>query len=151
MKLISQHTVISILVNDQDEALSFYTEKLGLEVRDDITFAPGLRLLTVAPRTQVKPVIALAKPEISVHGESHVKDVMARIGLRSPILFATDNCCSEYELLRARGVNFASAPTKQLYGVEAVFKDPYGNAFSLLEASPEIRALFKRQDVGTAA
>ena len=134
MKLISQHSVISILVRDQDEALRFYTEKLRLEMRKDVTFAPGLRLLTVGVRGQAKPEIALE-----------------HVGRQVPMVFVTDNCRKEYERLRARGVKFASAPTQQLYGLEAVFEDLYGHAFSLLEASPEALSSFEQHSIGTAA
>ncbi len=151
MKLISQHTVISILVKDQDEALRFYTERLGLEKRSDLAFGPGLRLLTVAPQGQRKPEIALAKPDVVLHGEERVRELMEHIGAGLPWLFTTENCRQEYERLLARGVRFVSAPTRQLYGVEARFVDPYGNTFSLLEASPEVRSLFESRYVGTAA
>ncbi|HZR38950.1 MAG TPA: VOC family protein [Ktedonobacteraceae bacterium] len=151
MKLVSQHTVISILVKDQEEALRFYTEKLGLEKRSDHTFGPGLRLLTVAPTGQQKPEIALAKPDVSWHGEERVRELMTHIGQGAPWLFVTDDCRKEYEMLLARGVTFVSAPTHHLYGVEAVFVDLYGNTFSLLEASPEVRSMFENHSIGTAA
>ena len=108
MKLIAQHAVISILVPDQDEALRFYTEQLGLEKRTDIVYAPGMRLLTVALRGQQKPEIALAHPEPSLHGEERVRELMSGIGHASPWVFATDNCRAEYERLRVRGVKFLS-------------------------------------------
>lgn len=151
MKLISPHTVIAILVKDQAEALCFYTEHLGLEKRSDVTFGPGLRFLTVAAPDQYKPEIALARPDILWHSEKRVKAVMERVGRKVSSVFATDNCRKEYELLQARGVQFVCAPTEQLYGLEAIFVDPDGNAFSLLEASPEVRSLFEKQSVGTAA
>ena len=59
MKKITPLAIISILVEDQDEALRFYTEQLGLEKRADVTYGPGLRWLTVAPKGQQKPEIAL--------------------------------------------------------------------------------------------
>ena len=63
MKKITQLAVIPILVADQDEALRFFTEKLELEKRTDVIFGPGMRWLTVAPKGQKKPEIALAKPD----------------------------------------------------------------------------------------
>ena len=68
MKIITSLAVISILVEDQDEALRFYTEKLGLEKRSDVHFGPGMRWLTVAPKGQKRPEIALAKPDIRKDG-----------------------------------------------------------------------------------
>jgi predicted enzyme related to lactoylglutathione lyase len=151
MKLITPLTVVSILVKDQDEALAFYTEKLGLEKRSGTIFGPGLRFVTVAPRGQKKPEIALAKPDLSLHGEERVQELMARVGQGIPWIFYTDNCRKTYESLLARGVHFLRTPDKQLYGVEALFEDPYGNAFALLEATPEALSLFENRCIGTAA
>jgi len=151
MKLNTHIAVVSILVKDQEEALHFYTEKLGLEKRSDITFGPGLRLLTVASRDQKKPEIALAKPDASLHDPQHIKELEGHIGQGVPWVFDTNDCHKTYEMLLARGVKFVSVPTKQLYGVEAVFEDPYGNTFVLLEAAPGARALFASRRVGTAA
>lgn len=151
MKLISQHAIISVLVQDQEEALRFYTQKLGLEKRRDITYGPGMRLLTVALKGQQKPELVLAKPDPSLSGEERVKELLEHIGRKVSSIFVTDNCHGEYESLVARGVPFICAPTTQLYGVEAVFKDPYGNTFSLLEAAPGIRIQLERSDFGTAA
>jgi predicted enzyme related to lactoylglutathione lyase len=151
MRLITQHTVISVLVPDQDEALRFYTEQLGMEKRTDITYAPGMRLLTVALYGQHKPEIALAHPEPSLHGEERVRELMSAIGHASPWLFVTDNCRAEYEQLQARGVKFLSEPTRQLYGLQAIFADLYGNTFVLLEATPEVRVLLDRRSINSAA
>src|SRR5690348_10982094 len=106
MKLISPHTLISVLVRDQEEALHFYTNILGLEKRSDITFGPGLRLLTVAPRGQQKPEIALARPEVAWHGETRVQELLSHIGRELPSVFVTEDCRRDYELLQARGVWF---------------------------------------------
>ncbi|HLI87843.1 MAG TPA: VOC family protein [Ktedonobacteraceae bacterium] len=141
MKLVTQLTLISVLVQDQDEALHFYSEKLGLEKRTDTIFGPGLRLLTVALPGQQRPEIALAKPDAARHGEQGIGEVKERAGRRPPWIFSTEDCHKTYEILRARGVKFVSEPTQRLYGIEAVFEDPYGNAFALVEASPESYSL----------
>ncbi len=143
--------MVSVLVNDQDEALQFYTEKLGLEKRIDVTYAPGMRWVTVAPKGQRKPEIALAKPDAVLHNAAYLKESKERTGHGIAWMFDTDNCRQSYETLLARGVTFITTPTKQLYGIEAVFADPYGNIFSLLEPSPEARSLFLEHRVGTAA
>lgn len=148
---MTQLAMIAVLVRDQDEALQFYTEKLGLEKRADMTFGPGLRWLTVAPKGQKKPEIALAKPDATLHGEQRTAELMGHIGHGIPWVFDTPDCRKTYELLIARGVKFLSTPTKQLYGVEAVFEDPYGNMFTLLEPSPEARSLLRTRKIGTAA
>ncbi len=143
--------MISVLVNDQDEALQFYTEKLGLEKRVDISYGPGMRLVTVAPKGQPKPEIALARPDERLHDAGHLKELRERTGHGIAWMFDTDDCNQSYKTLLARGVTFITTPTKQLYGVEAVFTDPDGNIFSLLEPSPEARSLFLEHRVGTAA
>lgn len=153
MKRIPSLAIIAILVADQDEALCFYTEKLGLEKRTDVTFGPGMRWLTVAPSGQRKPEIALAIPDASLCGTQILRNREGIRGCGNGInwVFDTDDCCTMYRTLLARGVNFLSPPTKQLYGMEAVFEDPYGNMFSLLEPSPEAYSMFEKASIGTAA
>lgn len=151
MRLISPHTLISILVNDQDEALQFYTRVLGLEKRSDMAFGPGLRFLTVAPRGQKKPELALAQPDVTLYGESYVNELKGNQRQKLSSIFVTDNCQETYTSLSQQGVTFISVPTKQLYGIEAVFLDPYGNLFALIEATHGIRSLFKNKFMGTAA
>ena len=148
---MTQLAMVSVFVKDQDEALAFYTEKLGLEKRADVTYGPGLRFVSVAPRGQHKPEIALAKPDETLHSVERIQEIMARIGRSIHYMFDTDDCQRMYETLCERGVKFVSEPTRQLYGVEAIFEDLDGNMFSLLEPSPEARSLLKDRRVGTAA
>lgn len=145
MKVLTHLAVVSLLVRDQDEALRFYTEKLGLEKRADVQYGPGLRWLTVAAKGQYKPQIALAKPDVALHGESRTLELMERIGQGASCIFDTEDCHKTYELLRRRGVSFVSMPTKQLYGIEAIFRDPWGNTFVLLEPNPEARLRLKER------
>jgi predicted enzyme related to lactoylglutathione lyase len=151
MKLTTHIAVIPVMVADQEEALAFYTEKLGLEKRTDMVFAPGLRLLTVATKGQKKPEIALTKPKESRQGEAQSDALPALHDRTAAWIFTTDDCYKAYETLLARGVKFVSAPVQQFYGTEALFEDPYGNVFMLLEASPRARSLFKDRYVGRAA
>lgn len=150
MKLKTPLALVSVLVNDQDEALHFYTEKLGLEKRMDVTFGPGMRLVTVASRGMRKPEIALARPDAALHGTDRIQELMEQT-TEKPWIFVTDDCRKTYEMLKARGVRFVHEPTHEMYGIEAIFEDPSGNTFSLLEASPEARSLLKNRRVGTAA
>ena len=155
MKTTTPLAIISILVEDQDEALHFYTEKLGLEKRADVTFGPGMRWLTVAPKSQKRPEIALAIPDASLYGTQKIQKGTEPedqgISRNISGVFDTDDCCKMYSILLSRGVKFVSPPTKQLYGTEAVFEDPYGNMFSLLEPSPEAYSMFEKLRIGTAA
>ncbi len=158
MKNIAQLAIISVLVEDQDEALHFYTEKLGLEKRADVTYGPGLRWLTVAPSGQRKPEIALAKPDPSLLAKRPQHVQVAKPGERQgrfnhfiTWVFDTNDCCTMYHTLLSRGVTFVSPPTKHVYGMEAVFEDPYGNLFALLEPSPEAYSTYGKHSIGTAA
>ena len=98
----------------------------------------------MAPKGQKKPEIALAKPDVTLHCREHVQELMGKIGQRLPWVFDTDDCYKTYQQLLARGVKFSSGPTKQLYGVEAVFEDPYGNTFSLLFQYPQYFSILNR-------
>ena len=151
MKTTTPLAIISILVEDQDEALLFYTEKLGLEKRADVIFGPGMRWLTVAPKGHKRPEIALAKPDASLSNTQSIQKMLERTGQGINGVFDTDDCCKMYGTLLSRGVKFLSPPTKQMYGTEAVFEDPYGNMFALLEPSPEAYSMFEGPKVGTAA
>jgi predicted enzyme related to lactoylglutathione lyase len=152
MKKITQLAIIPILVADQDEALRFFTEKLELEKRADMMYGPGLRWLTVAPKGQKKPEIALAKPDLSLPGiQNNGGERVGRLSQYITCVFATDDCYKTYHTLLARGVTFLSPPTKNVHGTEAVFEDPYGNLFSLLEPSPEAHSRYRNQSITTAA
>src|SRR5579863_1648841 len=151
MKIQTQLAIIPVLVADQDEALCFYMEKLGLEKRSDVTYAPGMRWLTVGPKGQRKPELALTQLDTALHGEDKVRELLRRNNKVMNGVFDTDDCCTMYLTLLARGVKFVCPPTKQLYGTEAIFEDPYSNVFSLLEPSTEAYSMFKHTGIGTAA
>jgi predicted enzyme related to lactoylglutathione lyase len=146
--------VISVFVGDQDEALQYYTQKLGLEKRSDVTFGPGLRWLTVAPRGQKRPEIALAVPDTALVGVRCEPALRSNNGRWQGVsgIFDTSDCAQMYATLLARGVKFVTPPTRLVYGTEAVFEDPYGNRFSLLEPAPEAFSMFRGAcRIGTAA
>jgi predicted enzyme related to lactoylglutathione lyase len=148
MKVKTRLAMIPILVGDQEGALHFYTEKLGLEKRSDLSFGPGLRLLTVAPRGQRRPEIALVQPDMLVTSMG----IPAQQGAQKVCwVFRTDDCRHMYEIWKARGVTFLNDPTQQVYGIEARFVDPYGNIFALLEPSRKARALLGERILGIAA
>lgn len=131
--MISRLIRVTIIVRDQDDALQFYTEKLGLEKRADIPLGQHFRWLTVAPKGQEEVEIVLEKPVPTMHGEQHAAEMLSRVGQGTTWVFSTDDCRAEYETLLARGVTFTSQPTEQPYGIEAVFVDLCGNSFSLLQ------------------
>jgi catechol 2,3-dioxygenase-like lactoylglutathione lyase family enzyme len=126
------HTTIWVL--DQDEALDFYTEKLGFEVGTDATM-DGFRWLTViAPGAPDHELILLVPgpPMMDEESAEQLKALLAK-GVLGPGAFETDDCRDTYAALRDRDVNFLSEPTERFYGIEATFRDNSGNWFSMTQ------------------
>jgi predicted enzyme related to lactoylglutathione lyase len=127
-----------IYVNDQEEALAFYTEKLGWEVRADVTLAEmdNFRWLTVGPPNQEDfAVVLMAIPGPPVFQEDTaemLREVVSR-GVAAPIFLSTDDVQADYEALKARGVEFVDAPEERPYGIDSSFRDPSGNHFRLTQ------------------
>ena len=125
-------------VHDQDEALAFYTEKLGMEVRSDVTVAEmgDFRWLTVGPKGQAGVAIVLmaipGPPMMDDETTAQVRDLMAK-GFAGTVFLATDDCQASYEELAARGVEFTEAPEQRPYGIDAGFRDPSGNSLRLTQ------------------
>jgi catechol 2,3-dioxygenase-like lactoylglutathione lyase family enzyme len=136
--MLKQLTHAQVWVNDQDEALAFYTEKLGMELREDVTVPEmgNFRWLSVGVPGQPDVAITLmAVPGPPVFDEdtrSKILDLLAK-GAAGGLFFATDDCRASYEELKGRGVEFAQEPTDQPYGVDAGFRDPSGNHFRLTQ------------------
>jgi len=125
-------------VHDQEEALAFYTQKLGMEVRADVTLPElgDFRWVTVAPPGEDEVSIVLmaipGPPVMDPDTAEQVKDLMAK-GFAGAVFLTTDDCKASYEELKARGVEFTEAPEKRPYGIDAGFRDPSGNSFRLTE------------------
>jgi predicted enzyme related to lactoylglutathione lyase len=134
-----------VWVNDQDEALAFYTDKLGWEVRADVTLPEmgDFRWLTVGPPSQPDfAVVLMAIPGPPVFEEETVsllREVVAR-GVASAIFLTTEDVHADYEALKARGVEFTEAPEERPYGIDSGFRDPSGNAFRLTQVSEVVSA-----------
>ena len=128
------HTTIWVL--DQDEALHFYTQKLGFEVNTDATM-DDFRWLTVSPPKQPDHELILlvpGPPMLDEQAAEQVKGLVAK-GALGPGAFETNDCRRTYAELSERGVNFLSEPTERFYGIEATFRDNSGNWFSMTERS----------------
>jgi predicted enzyme related to lactoylglutathione lyase len=125
-------------VHDQDEALAFYTQKLGMEVRQDVTLAEldDFRWLTVAPPGQEGVEIVLmaipGPPVMDPATADQVRELMGK-GFAGTVFLTTDDCRASYEELKARGVEFTETPEERPYGIDAGFRDPSGNSFRLTE------------------
>lgn len=126
------HTTIWVL--DQDEAVDFYTRKLGFEVRADSRM-DDFRWVTVSPPSQPDHQLILLEPRPPMMDEdaaAQVKALLAK-GVLGPGVFETDDCAATFEELKSCGVNFLSEPTERFYGIEATFRDNSGNWFSMTE------------------
>ena len=125
-------------VHDQDEALDFYTKKLGMEVRSDVTLAElgNFRWLTVGPPRQPDISIVLmaipGPPMMDPETAQQVKTLMAK-GFAGTVFFTTDDVQGDYEELKSRGVEFTEEPEERPYGIDAGFRDPSGNSFRLTQ------------------
>ena len=128
------HTTIWVL--DQDEALDFYTKKLGFEVRTDERM-DNFRWLTVTPPGQPDHELILLEPGPPMMDEETAEQVKALVakGVLGPGVLATDDCRRTYSELSERGVNFLSEPSERFYGIEATLRDNSGNWFSMTERS----------------
>ena len=125
-------------VHDQDEALAFYTQKMGMEVRADVTLPElgDFRWLAVAPPdTPDVSIVLMAIPGAPVfepETAEQVRELMAK-GAASGIFLTTDDCRASYEELKGRGVEFIDTPEERPYGIDTGFRDPSGNALRLTE------------------
>lgn len=134
--MLKQLTHTQVWVHDQDEALAFYTEKLGMELREDVTVPEmgNFRWLSVGVPGQPDVAIALmAVPGPPVFDEDTRKQILALLakGVEGGLFFATDDVQVTYEELKGRGVEFSQEPTEQPYGTDAGFRDPSGNQFRM--------------------
>jgi catechol 2,3-dioxygenase-like lactoylglutathione lyase family enzyme len=136
MTLLKSLTNVSVWVHDQDEALAFYTEKLGLEVREDVTVPEmgNFRWLTVGLPGQSDVALALMAipPVFEEETQDQLRALMAK-GVVSGLFFSTDDCQASYEELKGRGVEFRQEPTEQPYGIDASFRDPSGNEIRMAQ------------------
>ena len=129
--MLKQLTNVQVWVHDQDEALAFYTEKLGMELRDDVTVPEmgNFRWLTVGVPGQDVAITLMAVPGPPVFDDDTretITSLMAK-GASGGLFFSTDDCRATYEQLKGRGVEFSQEPTEQPYGIDAGFRDPSGN------------------------
>ena len=138
--MLKQLTHVQVWVHDQDEALAFYTEKLGMELREDVT-VPDLgnfRWLSVGIPGQDIGITLMAIPGPPVFEEDtrkKIQDLLAR-GASGGLFFTSDDVRKTYEELKGRGVEFTQEPTEQPYGIDAGFRDPSGNHFRVMTQQP---------------
>ena len=141
--MIQRMSHSAILVLDQDVAKDFYVNKLGFEVSMDQSMPNGFRWLTVSPKGQPDLQIILMKVAPSPFDVNNVQKIqpqdvetiggLMKKGAFGAGVFQTADCRKTYEEMKAKGVEFLSPPKDQFYGIEAVFRDPFGNWFSMTQ------------------
>jgi uncharacterized glyoxalase superfamily protein PhnB len=133
--------VMSVMVLDQDEALDFYVNKLGLEKGKDIKQGP-FRWLTVRVPGDPDMEIFLEQPGPPLHDDATAAQLRELIskGAMSSIVFTTEDVRALYETLQERGVtDFTQEPTDNFYGIDMGLRDPFGNAIRILQPAKVAR------------
>jgi catechol 2,3-dioxygenase-like lactoylglutathione lyase family enzyme len=128
-----------VWVTDQDEALAFYRDVLGFEVRTDVTIPEfgNMRWLSVALPEQdiVLQLTAFDLPHMDEATREQIAQVLAK-GYNPPLIFEVDDCRATIERLRGRGVDITQEPEDQFYGVDAGIRDPSGNSIRITQPAP---------------
>jgi catechol 2,3-dioxygenase-like lactoylglutathione lyase family enzyme len=137
--MLMKLTQVNQWVRDQDEALAFYTEKLGMELRDDVTVPEmgNFRWLTVGPVGQPDVAVVLmavpGPPVFDAETAEQLNSLLAK-GATGGLFFTTDDCQGAFEELRSRGVEFSQEPMERPYGIDAGFRDPSGNQIRMVQS-----------------
>jgi predicted enzyme related to lactoylglutathione lyase len=135
-----QLTTVNQWVHDQDEALAFYTEKLGMELRMDVTMPEmgNFRWLTVGPVGQPDIAVVLMEipgpPVFEPETTAQLQNLVAK-GAAGGLFFQTDDIQGTFEELKGKGVEFAQEPMQQPYGIDAGFRDPSGNHIRVMQTA----------------
>src|SRR3954447_15187709 len=133
-------TNAQLWVHDQEEALAFWTNKVGMEVRSDVTLPEmgDFRWLTVSPPGQEDVAITLmaipGPPVMDEKTSKQVEELMAK-GFAGTVFLTSDDVRAEYEELKGRGVEFPEEPGERPYGIDCGFRDPSGNSVRLTQPS----------------
>ena len=125
---------ISLVVPDYDEAIEYYTNVLGFELREDRLLAPGKRWVTVAPAGSQGPHLLLARAA----SEDQTSRIGNQTGGRVFLFLHTDDFQRDHRAYQSRGVVFAEEPRVEPYGTVAVFRDRYGNLWDLIEPAKHV-------------
>ena len=135
--MLKQLSHTQVWVHDQDEALAFYRDTLGMEVREDVTLPElgNFRWLSVGIPGQDVSITLMTVPGPPVFEEETrrtILDLMAK-GASGGLFFQTEDVHGTYEDLRGKGVDFTQEPTEMPYGIDCGFRDPSGNHFRMME------------------
>ena len=120
---------ITLLVKDFDEALKFYVETIGFVKRQDTKFEQGMRWTTVSPKDQSDLELTFVLADT----EEKKKALGKQAGDHVFMTLQTDDCKRDYQAMKERGIKFYGQPTEQMWGIEVVFEDLYGNIYDLVQ------------------
>ena len=123
---------VALVVRDYDEAIAFFTQRLGFELIEDTRLSESKRWVLVAPEANAGTALLLAKAA-SPEQESRVGN---QTGGRVFLFLHTDDFWRDYELFKSKGIEFVRQPSRESYGTVAVFLDLYGNKWDLLQLDP---------------
>jgi predicted enzyme related to lactoylglutathione lyase len=129
---------VQLWVHDQEEVKNFYVDKIGMEVRMDVTVAEmgNFRWLTVGPVGQPDVTIVLmaipGPPMMDDETSANVRDLMGK-GFAGTVFLMTEDCHATHKELVSRGVVFTEEPEKHFYGIDSAFRDPSGNHIRLTQ------------------
>lgn len=130
--MIESMSIVTRVVEDQDEAVDFYTESLGFEIRRDNP-TPNGRFVSVAPARDENVELVLIPPEF-LDGEN-AEERAELVGQDWGLVYQVDDCQATYEELSQNGVEFRSEPEEETWGIQAVLKDPDGNEIVIQESA----------------
>ncbi len=133
--MINKLSHATLYVRDQDRAYDTYVNKLGFQVKTDMKMDGGMRWLTVSPPDQPDIEIVLAQPMEPMFPANlipHVRALLEQDAMGGGV-WETKDVQKTYEELKSKGIEFTKPPTKEFYGIEALFKDGCGNWFSLTQ------------------
>lgn len=120
---------IALVVPDYDAAIAFYRDVLGFDLLEDADLGDGKRWVIVRPKGATETALVLAKAE----GESQMAAVGNQTGGRVGFFLFTDDFDRDHAAMSASGVRFLEKPRREVYGTVAVFADPFGNTWDLLQ------------------
>jgi catechol 2,3-dioxygenase-like lactoylglutathione lyase family enzyme len=127
------HTLaqVTLVVHQYDEAIAFFTEKLGFHLLEDSALGDGKRWVVVAPHGSATLRLLLARASTP----DEIRAIGSQTGGRVFLFLHTDNFWTDYHAMQSRGVKFLETPREESYGTVAVFEDLYGNKWDLLMPS----------------
>lgn len=122
-------SAVALLVPDYDTAIAFYVGRLGFVLVEDVALSKSKRWVLIAPSAASETRILLARAD----GERQVAAIGNQTGGRVGFFLSTDDFARDHAAMRTAGVTFEEAPRREDYGMVAVWRDPFGNRWDLIE------------------